>query len=40
LQNTAQTQSLAKAAFSLSKTFLLYYIYYLAKYKFSKSKLY
>jgi glycosyltransferase involved in cell wall biosynthesis len=40
LQNTAKTQSLVKAAFSLSKTLLLYYIYYLAKYKFSKSKLY
>lgn len=40
LQSTAKTQSLVKAAFSLSKTLLLYYIYYLAKYKFSKSKLY
>ena len=40
LQNTAETQSLVKAAFALSKTFLLYYIYYLAKYKFSKTKLY
>jgi glycosyltransferase involved in cell wall biosynthesis len=40
LQSTAKTQSLVKAAFSLSKTLLPYYIYYLAKYKFSKSKLY
>lgn len=40
LHNNAQTQPLAKAAFSLSKKLILYYIYYLAKYKFSKSKLY